>query len=124
MTFHNEEENMKIDVLPRKVFVKARESDAGAELLMNYRIIYINSRDESPPFSKESLAHPNLLCLVFDDICNEPSPAWTLVLRGCFHAVMRRGFLSSSRTTQPSGCLSKQAHFFAVICRPPAGKRG
>ena len=123
MTFHNEEENMKIDVLPRKVFVKARESDAGAELLTNYRIIYINSRDESP-FSKESLAHPNLLCLVFDDICNEPSPAWTLVLHGCFHAGMRRGFLSSSRTTQLSGCLSKQAHFLAVICLPPAGTPG
>lgn len=65
---------MKIDVLPRRVFEKAQESDAETELLTNYRIISINSRDESPPFSDESLSHPNLLCLVFDDICNEPSP--------------------------------------------------
>ena len=65
---------MKIDVLPRNVFEKAQESDTEAELLTNYRIISINSHDESPPFSEESLSHPNLLCMVFDDICNEPSP--------------------------------------------------
>ena len=68
---------MKIDVLPRRVFEKAQESDAEAELLTNYRIISINSRDESPPFSKESLSHPNLLCLVFETSAMSHRPART-----------------------------------------------
>lgn len=65
---------MKIDVLPRKVFETAQKSDEENELLTNYRIISINSHDESPPFSERNLSHPNLLCLCFDDICNEPLP--------------------------------------------------
>lgn len=65
---------MTIDILPRSVFEKAKGTAEETELLENNRIISINSHDEQPPFSNASLLSPNLLCLTFDDICNEPAP--------------------------------------------------
>ena len=65
---------MKIDILPRTIFEKNKGTDEEVELLKNNRIISINSHDERPPFSDSSLSSTNLLCLTFDDICNEPPP--------------------------------------------------
>ena len=46
-------------------------------MIESYRIISINSSrgdDSLPPFSERNRNHRNLLCLTFDDVCNEPDP--------------------------------------------------
>ncbi len=59
---------MKIDVLPRRFFERIKGTSDETEVLKTTRVISINSRDDEPPFSEESLHSPNLLCLRFDDI--------------------------------------------------------
>ena len=65
---------MKIRVLPRIFFEKIKGTTEEDRLLENYRIISINSSrgdDSLPPFSERNRNHRNLLCLTFDDVCNE-----------------------------------------------------
>ena len=68
---------MKIRVLPRIFFEKIKGTAEEDRLLESYRIISINSSwgdDSLPPFSERNRNHRNLLCLTFDDVCNEPDP--------------------------------------------------
>ena len=68
---------MKISVLPRIFFEKIKGTAEEDRLLDHYRIISINSSrgdDSLPPFSERNWNHRNLLCLTFDDVCNEPDP--------------------------------------------------
>lgn len=68
---------MKIRILPRIFFEKIQGTAEEDRLLYHYRIISINSSrgdDSLPPFSERNLNHRNLLCLTFDDVCNEPDP--------------------------------------------------
>ncbi len=60
---------MKIDVLPRRYFERIKGTPDEKEILESTRVISINSHDESPPFSEESIHSTNLLCMTFDDIC-------------------------------------------------------
>ena len=59
---------MRIDVLPRRFFERIKGTAEESEILATTRVISINSHDEEPPFSEESLKSPNLLCMFFDDI--------------------------------------------------------
>ena len=66
---------MKIKALPRIFFEKIKGTAEEDRLLESYRIISINSSrgdDSLPPFSERNRNHRNLLCLTFDDVCNEP----------------------------------------------------
>lgn len=68
---------MKIRVLSRIFFEKIKGTAEEDRLLESYRIISINSsrgEDSIPPFSERNRNHRNLLCLTFDDVCNEPDP--------------------------------------------------
>ena len=66
---------MKIRILPRIFFEKIKGTAEEDRLLESYRIVSINSSrgdDSLPPFSERNRNHRNLLCLTFDDVCNEP----------------------------------------------------
>jgi len=68
---------MKIRILPRVFFERIKGTEEENHLLEKNKIISINSSwgwDAEPPFSPENLTHRHLLCLTFDDVCNEPDP--------------------------------------------------
>ena len=68
---------MKIRVLPRIFFENNKGTAEEDRLLEKYRIISINAsrgNDSAPPFSEHNRRHEHLLCLTFDDVCDEPEP--------------------------------------------------
>ena len=66
---------MKIRVVSRDFFARIKGTPFELELLINTKIISINSSDGSdsePPFSEWLRSHRHLLTLNFDDIADEP----------------------------------------------------
>jgi len=62
---------MKIQCLPRKWFEKIKGTVLEEQVLAHNKVVSIQSHsgwDSEPPFSKEGLKSPNLLCLTFDDV--------------------------------------------------------
>ena len=68
---------MRIHVKARSFFEARQGTPREAALSAKYRIISINAsrgNDSAPPFSEHNRRHEHLLCLTFDDVCDEPEP--------------------------------------------------
>ena len=66
---------MKITILPRSYFEERMEGGEIRSLLINHKIISIQSSsgwDSEPPFSEELCSSPNLLCVTLDDYFGIP----------------------------------------------------
>lgn len=66
---------MKITILPRLYFEERMEGGEIRSLLINHKIISIQSSsgwDSEPPFSEELCLSPNLLCVTLDDYFGIP----------------------------------------------------
>ena len=71
---------MIIDVKPRSFFESIKGTPMEKEILATHRVISIvssNGDDTEPPFSREALSSPDLLCLVFDDVIEGAEKEYT-----------------------------------------------